>query len=92
MSYFIKKIFQEDNFTFSVEWNDGLQSSYRLNKLQKNCPCAGCAEQKAKVHDDVKAKRIVSVGRYALQIEFTSGCSSGIWDFDFLRKLAGVMV
>lgn len=92
MSYFIKKIFQEDNFTFVVEWNEGLKTPYRLSSLQKNCPCAGCANQCAKAIDDVRAKRIISVGRYALQIEFTSGCSNGIWDFDFLRKLAGLKV
>lgn len=91
MSFFIKKISQDDNFTFSVEWNDEKRSSYRLSALQKQCPCANCSERmSANVFENVKAKRIVSVGRYALQIEYTSGCSLGIYDFDFLRKFSGL--
>ena len=39
------------------------------------------------VREDVRAKRITSVGRYALRIDFTSGCNSGIFGFDFLREL-----
>ncbi len=32
------------------------------------------------IDPEVKAKRITSVGRYALRIDFTSGCAAGIYD------------
>lgn len=90
-AHFIKKIAQKDNHTFTIEWSDGKVADYRLNLLQETCPCAKCKEAKIKeVVESVKCKNIHSVGRYALQIEFTSGCSSGIYDFDFLREFAGL--
>ncbi|KAF3362250.1 Uncharacterized protein PHSC3_001217 [Chlamydiales bacterium STE3] len=90
MSHYVKKIFQKDSFHFVIEWTDQRVSTYRLSDLQKSCPCANCREDKVLGNHEVRAKRILSVGRYALQIEFTSGCSTGIYDFDYLRKLAGL--
>lgn len=90
-AHFIKKIAQKDNYTFCIEWNDGVQADYRLSDIQKHCPCAACNEKPpSNFYVDVRAKRIYSVGRYALKIEFTSGCSAGIYDFDFLRTAAGL--
>lgn len=91
----IKRIYQKDNFTFVVEWSDGQTFPYRLSDLQHMCPCAACHERR-KSHettlhhlagDEVKAVRIKSMGRYALRIHFTSGCSNGIYGFDFLHAL-----
>lgn len=92
---YISKIYQKDNYTFTIEWNDGITNHYRLNELQKRCPCAGCVDEisgkrlldKSMIADDVRAKRIMSVGRYALRLDFTSGCSHGIYSFDFLREM-----
>lgn len=91
----IHKIAQRDSCTFSIEWSDGKIGQYRLSDLQKQCPCAGCVDEttgqrlakKEQIDDFVQAKRVVNVGRYALRIDFTSGCSSGIYSFDQLRKL-----
>lgn len=92
---FIRKIEQKDNFTFSIMWSDGLQGDYRLSELQKRCPCAACVDEatgkrlveEKNVKPDVRATRITSVGRYALRIQFTSGCSTGIYEFDLLHRL-----
>lgn len=89
----IRQIVQEDNHTFFIEWSDGAKNSFRLSDLQKKCPCAGCSDEISglrrkeapPVEPFVKAKKIMSVGRYAIRIEFTSGCSHGIYSFDFLR-------
>lgn len=88
--FLIKKIWQIDNFNFSIEWSDNIISNYNLNNLQNHCPCAGCIEKKTTQttnNDKVKAYRISNVGRYAIRIEFTEGCSAGIYDFDLLRSL-----
>jgi DUF971 family protein len=92
----IKNIEQKDAHSFSIEWNDGLVKEYRLSELQKRCPCAGCVDETtgeqildpSSVSDDVRASRIVSVGRYAIRIFFTSGCSNGIYSFDFLHAFS----
>lgn len=92
----IRKIWQKNNHEFSIEWNDGCVVDYCLSELQKNCPCAGCIDKASgnrlvnenPVKSDVRAIRIFSVGRYALRILFTSGCSNGIFDFNFLRNFS----
>lgn len=90
----IRKISQKDNHTFTIEWSDGAVNDYRLSHLQRNCPCAGCnvsdhkpANENAAEKEDVRATRINSVGRYALRIQFSSGCSKGIYSFEMLRDV-----
>lgn len=93
----IKAIRQKDNYCFTIDWTDGMSCDYRLSQLQRQCPCAKChgsdagkpvAGERA-ISEDLRAKKISSVGRYALRIEFTSGCSTGIYSFSMLRKMAG---
>lgn len=91
----IRGLQQKDNYTFTIEWSDGQIYHYRLSTLQKYCPCANCTDEVTgkrrndakNLNDDVRAQRIVSVGRYALRIYFTSGCSKGIFDFNLLRRI-----
>lgn len=90
----IKTIKQKDRYTFSIEWTDGLKSDYRLSALQKHCPCIACRERRHFgereiffMSDQVMATSLKSVGRYALKIEFTSGCSKGIYTYSLLRRL-----
>ena len=95
----ITQIYQKDNHTFTIEWSNGIIAHYRLSDLQKCCPCAGCREEttenrlKPPVVDPlVRAHRLHSVGRYGLAIQFTKGCSAGIYGFDMLyhmRKCEG---
>jgi DUF971 family protein len=48
----IKKIYQKDNYSFTVEWQDGRIAHYKLSELQKQCPCANCV-------DEVSGKRLI---------------------------------
>lgn len=90
----IKKIIQKDKATFTIEWSDGVILDYSLSDLQKRCPCAKCMDastgkrmiDETSIDLNVQAKKIMNVGRYALRIEFTTGCSSGIYGFDMLRN------
>lgn len=91
----IQKVFQKDPYSFTVVWSDGKTEDYQLRELQKQCPCAGCVDEQTgkrvadptNIKDDVKAVSIHGVGRYALRIEFSSGCSHGIYDFPMLRQM-----
>ncbi len=84
----IEKIMQKDNYTFVIKWQNGVCKDYRLSQLQKQCPCHRCQGEKLlKVDQELKAKRIFSVGRYALKIEFASGCSQGIFTYRFLWEV-----
>ena len=86
---FAKKITQIDNYSFKISWTDGKEQLLPLDHLQKNCPCISCQGQERNLlsSQDVRAAKIVSVGSYALRINFTSGCSRGIFTFSFLRTL-----
>ncbi len=96
ISFRVKRLEQVDNHCFLIEWNDGRTDIYRLSQLQRHCPCAGCVEEHsgrrqvdpASVDDGVRGVKITSVGRYALRVQFASGCSNGIYGFDMLRALS----
>jgi ATP-binding protein involved in chromosome partitioning len=91
-SLFICRIWQKNNFTFCIEWNDKKVQEFRLSDLQSNCWCANCRDEltgHSRVDPrtldlDVRAVMIRSVGRYGLHIQFTSGCSTGIYRFEQL--------
>jgi ATP-binding protein involved in chromosome partitioning len=85
----IKEIRQKDRHHLQIVWSDGQIHDYRLSDLQKNCPCAGCKEKTPNVNPDVSAQKVTMVGRYALRIQFTQGCSHGIYELESLRNLAG---
>ena len=93
--YSIKKIAQAGPSHFLIQWGDGKCAKYRLSDIQKLCRCANCREEKtgrllidlAKLDPDVQAIKIVNVGRYALRVQFTSGCSHGIYPFSLLYSM-----
>ncbi len=60
---------------------------FHLHHLQKHCPCARCIDSK-KTAENVSLLEFSLVGRYALRITFSTGCSQGIYPLSLLRKLA----
>ena len=91
----VRRIFQKDQTRFTIEWTDGKLCDYRLCDLQRLCPCARCRDEvtgrvlvdPTLISDELQAVKIVSVGRYALHIEFASGCSKGMYSYRFLLGL-----
>jgi DUF971 family protein len=78
-----------------VRWDDGRESKFPPRWLRANCPCAGCVEEwsgrrtvgEAQVKDGVRAQSMNEVGRYAMQIQWSDGHSTGIYSWDYLLKL-----
>lgn len=84
-----------------ITWADGLNSVYPLDYLRKNCPCAVCNEQRkdddplrilkpdqALASGDLMPSSPVElVGNYALQFSWIDGHRTGIYTFEFLRRL-----
>src|SRR3990172_12808891 len=86
------------NDTLSIQWSDGHVSAYPYRYLRERCPCASCSELGAPVlaapspfpilgAKPLKPDRAELVGRYALQIWWNDGHSTGIYSFDFLREI-----
>jgi len=96
---FIQEIVQIDDYHFEILWTDGKRQSFRLSDLQKNCPCARCVNEETgerlvnleSIDERVRARKIQSVGRYALRIDYTSACSLGIYAFSRLRELGNFL-
>ena len=90
----VRNIFQKDKHTMTIVWSDGESQDFRYSELQKICPCAGCVDENtgkrlvdpATVDENVEANTVSSVGRYAIKIQFTSGCSTGLYEFEMLRN------
>jgi len=86
------------NDTLSILWADGHASVYSYRELRDRCPCASCDEAGG-THGQppsllpmlgvkaLKPERAELVGRYAVQIYWNDGHSTGIYSFDYLRGL-----
>lgn len=85
-----------------VQWADGHFSAFPYQYLRDRCPCATCAGKAPAPHvqpsvppspfpmfgvNKLKPVRAELVGRYALQVFWSDGHSSGIYAFDHLREL-----
>ena len=78
-----------------IRWRDGHSSDFPPRFLRVACPCAGCVDEltgkRILVPDSVPTGihplAIHYVGRYALQFEWSDGHSTGIFPFDYLRRL-----
>jgi len=80
----------------SITWGDGLESHYDVRDLRLACSCATCVDEWSghdlldpnSVPEDVHPIQIRSVGRYAIQIDWSDGHNTGIYPFRRLRALA----
>ena len=78
---------QKDRYHFEIKWSNDLVQRFRLSELQERCPCVRCEQVKRDVNPDVMAMKLSKVGNYGLKIQFTEGCSKGIYPFELLREI-----
>ena len=84
----------------AIKWDDGLESFIPLATLRRSCPCAGCKGEtdilgnvyknpdKPLAQNAFELIRIGRVGGYALQPVWADGHDSGIYSFEYLRRVA----
>lgn len=90
------QIQQHDARTLAISWADGAETHFDVRALRLACGCAACVDEwtgqellsPESVPDDVSPLRIQPVGRYAIQIDWSDGHSTGIYPFERLRRLA----
>jgi ATP-binding protein involved in chromosome partitioning len=86
----------EEGTSLQIRWADGVESVHLPRDLRLACPCAGCVDElsgrrtlvSAAVPADVYPLAIHYVGRYALQFVWSDGHQTGIYPFEYLRRLA----
>jgi len=84
----------------AIKWDDGGESFVALEQLRRACPCAGCqgeVDVLGQLHKGPDRalspaafvlRSWIAVGGYGIQPTWGDGHSSGIFSFDYLRKLA----
>ena len=84
----------------AIKWDDGRESFITLEALRRHCPCAGCQGERDILGHLYKGpaepltppsfqlRRLVNVGGYAIQPVWADGHATGIFSFDYLRRLA----
>ena len=84
----------------AIAWSDGQESYLPLEKLRRACPCASCTgepDAMGRVHqpvvkyDPARSFQIVKfglVGGYAWQPRWGDGHDTGLYAFDYLRRIA----
>ena len=90
------EIRQQGPRALAITWGDGRETTYDVRALRLACACAVCVDEwtgegrldPGAVPEDVAPRRIEPVGRYAIQIEWSDGHTSGIYPLERLRGLA----
>ncbi|MDL1901345.1 DUF971 domain-containing protein [Anaerolineae bacterium CFX9] len=84
-----------------ISWNDGAECTYPLSHLREACPCVECRGGHGRMgreHDPDNLLRLTPkrsyaietierVGSYAIQPIWDDGHSTGIYTWDYLRRL-----
>lgn len=92
------KLIEIVNDILAIVWDDGHESYYDPEPLRRACPCAACKgetnvlSQAAPLPQNFKAASFELrgwqyIGGYAIQPQWGDGHASGIYTFDYLRKL-----
>ena len=80
-----------------ITWRDGTETVYPLAFLRKHCPCASCRSERDRktllpiLSIDPSRKIEVTdakmMGNYAVQLVWSDGHDTGIFDYPYLRSL-----
>ena len=81
--------------SLAIAWADGHTGEYAAVYLRGHCPCAHCVDEitgnrkigPLQIVPDVSLVRIVPVGNYAVQLEWSDGHRTGLYSFEYLRSL-----
>lgn len=90
------QIIEENDSAISIKWSDDMETLYNAPALRRACPCASCINEwtgekilkDSSVSEELIFSHISIVGRYALNFHFSDGHDTGIFSFDYLRKLS----
>ena len=83
----------------AIQWNDGTESYLDLQFLRRACPCAACGGEPDVLGNIMRPTVSFSdnsfeltgfeiVGGYAIQPRWADGHGSGIYSFQYLRRIS----
>ena len=84
----------------AIKWDDGAESFLGLEKMRRRCPCASChgetdilgntykGAERQLAANSFQIVRLNYVGGYAINPVWGDGHSTGIYSFDYLKRIA----
>jgi len=93
------KEIQQIGDELAVKWDDESETFVSLEKLRRHCPCAGCKGEMDIMGNLYKGPdrplsaeafrlvRVATVGGYAVQPVWGDGHSTGIYSFEYLKRV-----
>ena len=83
----------------AIQWNDGTESYFNLELLRRACPCAACGGEPdvlgnvlrpevSYTEESFQLRSFDLVGGYAIQPRWRDGHNTGIYSFQYLRRLS----
>jgi DUF971 family protein len=83
----------------AIKWEDGREDFIPLESLRRACPCAGCKgemdimgnvyknPEKPYAPNAFQLVKLNRIGGYAISPVWADGHGTGIYSFDYLRRL-----
>jgi DUF971 family protein len=83
----------------AIKWDDGSESYIKLEIMRRRCPCAGChgetdvlgnvykGPERPYTENSFRLVRLNTVGGYALNPVWADGHSTGIYSYEYLKRL-----
>ena len=90
---------QQIGSELAIQWNDNTESYLNLEVLRRACPCAACGGEPDVLGNILRPnvtysaesfvlKKFNIIGSYALQLHWVDGHNTGIYGFQYVRRLA----
>ena len=98
MSRDVLSDFERGDESCIMRFEDGAAFRVSYLVIRSNCQCAKCKprqqneQRKIELEEEIarlmlEKPRVSPVGRYGIQLEWPTGCSSGIHSFSHLREI-----
>ena len=93
---FIPKLVTKDSTNnLKIVWNDNKECVYNLRELRAGCQCALCKHEMTgeklisieNIPKDINLVKAETVGNYALHFSWSDNHTTGIYSYEYLRKL-----
>ena len=96
MNDFIPKLVTRDSIeNLKIVWSDDKECVYNLRELRFSCQCALCKHEMTgeklislgNIPKDINLLKAEVVGNYALHFTWSDNHTTGIYSYEYLRKL-----
>ena len=96
MNDFIPSLVTKDSTgNLKIVWRDTKECTYNLRELRFSCQCALCRHETTgeklisleNIPSNINLVKVEIVGNYALHFTWSDNHSTGIYSYEYLRKL-----